>query len=76
MPTSPSLEGSIEPHEVSKRQLQIASLNGQASSNGKTCKGEIRTVEDGSIEWKDGDQWSKFGPSRRGRSISLCELTS
>ncbi len=55
-----SLNADLENNEIFKRQAPIAVLKGNMPSDGRTCKGEIRVIENGSIEWKDGDKWSKF----------------
>lgn len=60
VPTSPSFDTILEQNEDPELQSRFAAWNGKAASDGGGFKGEIRTIGDGSIEWKDEDGWGKF----------------
>ena len=59
MPTSASPENPSGKKPMTARQSKIAALKGVVASNGVSCKGEIRVIEDGSLQWKDGDRWGR-----------------
>ena len=67
-------ETRLEQNEIPKIHSQIASRNRRKTPYGAIFKGQIREVGDGSIEWKDKDQWGKFEPFQHNYSIPLIHV--
>lgn len=67
-----------EPKKIPKKSPKnnpgAAGFRWKSIPSAKGFRGEIRQIEDGNIEWKDGNTWGKFELPQHGVSIPLIHV--